>query len=1009
MIAGAFASLGVGHAAAQGAVQTAPNPATNCSPGSTDANCTQAVSGATGAALPVTPTSEAASASVTEVVVTGSRVASPNLTSSSPITVVNSQEFRLEGATRVEDLINNLPQAFSGQGSSISNGATGTAEVDLRGLEAKRTLVLIDGKRLQPGDATDPVADLNFIPAALIDRVDVLTGGASAVYGSDAVGGVVNFIMRKDFQGVELNATGAFDQHSNQSKVVDGLNRTAGFPVPTGNVVDGGQEDITLLLGANDPDGRGNVTAYAEYRHQDPILQSSRDYSACTLKETATLAKCAGSETTNPAVLLSNDLYGASLPYAYQVGAGGSLSQNIKDFNYGPYNYYQRPDQRYTFGAFAHYQVDPKIDVYSSAMFMDDNTTAQIAPGGIFGNTVSIPCADPLLSAAQVATLCTAAGLTPAQSASIAVLRRNQEGGGRVSSIRHDDFRIVIGAKGDLNSAFSYDVSGQYGQTQLSTGNTNYFSTARIGNALNVVTNPATGQPTCASVLSGTDTACVPYNIFTPGAVTQAALNYLQVPGYQQGTTTEQDIQMNLTGSLGVYGVRSPLATDGVNVSLGAEYRREGLSIQNDLELQTGDLSGGAGPQPDTSGSFDVYELFGEIEIPIVQDKPFVKALSFNGGYRFSTYSTAGITNTYKMNGEYTPITGLTVRGGFNRAVRAPNVIELFTDQHESTGDFTNDPCAGATPTASLAQCEQSGVKANQYGRVPASTANQYNGLTGGNPDLAPEQADTVSGGIVVAPKTGPLHRFSFSADYFNIRVTGEIGGIGGQTILNDCLNSNQFCNLVHRDPNNGNLFLNTNDYVQDTNLNTGSVRTSGIDFTGDYRFVWADYNLPNFGPISFNYVGTYTSEFKYQSIPHAVPYDCDGLYGAVCGNPTPKYRHKFRATWQTPFYGISLSSQWRYNGAVSSDVTKSYVDNATSAFPFDSHISEQSYWDATVDWKITDHYRLTVGCNNVLDTLPPLVGSSTGGNNSFYNGNTYPGVYDAVGRYIFMNLVADF
>jgi outer membrane receptor protein involved in Fe transport len=960
------------------------------------------------------PTDQSAPpAAVQEVVVTGSRLVSPNLTSTSPVTTVNSEEVKLTGTTRVEDLINQLPQAFAAQGSAITNGASGTATVDLRGLGSNRTLVLIDGKRLQPGDPSDPAPDLNFIPAGLIDRVEVLTGGASATYGSDAVAGVVNFIMKKDFQGLEINAQQSIYQHDNSNSALEADNTADGFASPHGSTADGGAQDVSIIFGANAPDGKGNVTLYGTYRQEAAVLQGQRDYSACTLHDETNGFACAGSGTTYPAQLLSNDLYNANLPYDYQVRPGGGLSQTIVPFNYGPYNYYQRPDTRYTLGGFAHYDINPKVDLYGSFMFMDDHTVAQIAPGGVFGNTVNIPCNNPELSAVEVQTLCTNAGLTAADSASVAVVRRDVEGSGRVSDLRHEAYRMVIGAKGDLDPVWHYDISAQYGETVFQEIDSGYFSGSKIANAFNVVPNPTTGAAECASVLSGTDTSCVPYNIFGTGPVTPAALAYLEANGFINGSTTEQDVQASMSGQLGKYGVRSPFAKDGIGVAVGTEYRRENLVFSPDAEESSGDLSGGAGPQPSTSGTFDVYELFGEVEVPIVQDAPFVKLLSFNGGYRFSDYSTAGVTNTFKLAGTYSPIDSVTFRGGFNRAVRAPNVLELYTSDHQDVGDFATDPCAGANPAAAnplatLANCEKTGATASNYGRILPNTAGQYNGLVGGNPNLQPETSDTITAGIVFAPKEGILKGFNVSADYFNILIKGEIAGIGGQTILTDCLTSGEFCNLIHRDPNNGSLWINTNDYVEDTDQNVGGARTSGVDIQGGYRLPFSRLGLQGFGALTFEYDATWLSTLETQSLPGTQAYDCAGLYGPICGTPNPKFRHKFRTTWSTPIDGLEVSGQWRYFSAVKVDTTEPYVDTGT-VYAADAKIPSQSYMDMTLSYRFRDHYRFIIGCQNVLDTPPPIIGDPSGGSSASYNGNTYPQVYDALGRYIFSAISIDY
>jgi iron complex outermembrane receptor protein len=320
---------------------------------------------------------------VSEVVVTGSRIPQPNLTSASPVTVVGAEDIQTRGVTRTEDLVNQLPQVFAAQGSSYANGATGTATVDLRGLGPNRTLVLVDGRRLQNGTpgatAGNTAPDLNFIPSALIERVELVTGGASAVYGADAVAGVVNFIMQKDFEGVRLDLQYSGFQHKNESRVQDVIRaRQAGaldpsqFPIPEETVWDGGTTDLNLVIGANTPDGRGNVTAYVGYRNVQAVTQDQRDYSACALGNFPTGPHqgfaCGGSGTTAPGQFLpgGGTLPGLTLDPNAPDGQAFRPFSNRDAFNFAPTNYYQRPDERYVLGAFAHYELSERAEVYTS-------------------------------------------------------------------------------------------------------------------------------------------------------------------------------------------------------------------------------------------------------------------------------------------------------------------------------------------------------------------------------------------------------------------------------------------------------------------------------------------------------------------------------------------------------------------------------------------------------------------------------------------------------------------
>jgi outer membrane receptor protein involved in Fe transport len=982
----------------------------------------------TSGAVPVAPPA-GGSTTVQEFVVTGSRIPQPNLTSVSPVTAVSGQELKLEGASRVEDLINRLPQVVADQGGNLSNGATGTANLNLRGLGAKRNIVLIDGTRLGPGDPIVPVADINFIPQALVDRIDVLTGGASAVYGADAVAGVVNFVMKKDFEGLQLDINAGGYQHHNGDAKSQAANIAAGYTLPESNVWDGQTVDVSAIFGANSPDGKGNVEGYVEYRHIAPVQESQRDYSNCSLVITGQNFSCGGSATGRQGTLLTYDANFNPNPTgglnAFQFGPGGTVvpftSAPNQLYNFAPLNYFQRDDQRYSGGFYAHYDLTPHLTAYAKFMFMDDLTSAQIAQSGDFGITAPIPCNNPLLSPAELNQICVVPGYTtPANPTGVTadnpagvvaqndlILRRNIEGGPRVDTLRHTDYRAQVGLRGDISSNWHFDVYAQYYASVFSSVNTGYFSNSKLINALDVIPG-ANGQPVCASNPTGAVTGCQPYNIynFVPGGVTQQALNYLQVPGIETGTTTEQVVDASITGDLTPYGGKSPWAKDGIGVSFGAEYRREFLDFLPDEEFQTNDLAGGSGVVLPTHGGYDVKELFVEARIPLVQNMPFIEDLTADLGYRFSHYSELGVgnTNTYKLTGEWRPVEDILIRGGYNRAVRAPNVDELFAPQSVVL-DGNSDPCSGATPVLSQAQCARTGVTAAQYGNISANPASQYNGLTGGNPNLKAEVASTYTIGAVITP-THFVHGVSFSVDYFNINITNVIQTFGETNILNDCAINDVNCDLIHRQPGTGSLWLQPTGFVVDTTQNAGFLKTTGLDFTFDYRFNFRDFGLPDYGGLDFNFLGTYTSSYLFQTLAGSVPISCLGKYGDTCagsptlGNPLPYWKSKARLTWTTPLHGLEASIDWREIGGVNLDTGEKGLA--------DSHLPAYNYFDLSMQYRVKDRYTFRIGVNNIFDIQPPLIGSdqipATVG-----NGNTFPQVYDALGRYIFMGVTADF
>jgi outer membrane receptor protein involved in Fe transport len=971
-----------------------------------------------------------AGSEVSEIVVTGTRIPTPNLTSVAPVTSVTAADIKAQGVARVEDLLNSLPQSFAAQGSNVSNSSNGTATVNLRGLGSSRTLVLIDGKRLQAGNPTSSItsvaADLDFIPTALVERVDVLTGGASAVYGADAVAGVVNFIMNKNFEGVRVDAQYSFYQHNQQNpdNVQTAINNFRAIAaVPSNYTVPGdfkgGEGDTeTIVLGVNAPDGKGNVTAYATHVNINAITAANYDYTACSLNSGTTTfvaSGCGGSGTAYPARLGN-----------FTVNPDGTTTVRPRNaatdvYNFSPTNYLQRPDQRYGMGAFAHYEINPHFQAYADLMFMEDNSTAQIAPGGIFvgggpgpGGAYQINCNNPLASQQELLALC-GANANTATLANLSIARRNVEGGGRLSIFDHQEQRYVVGLKGQLGGDWTYDGFIQYGKTSLNQQVANYFVTNRINNALLATTNAA-GQIVCQN--GGAD-GCVPYNIFNAKGVTKDQLNYLQATAFSSGNIIEQVASLDFTGSLPDQ-VKSPWATDKVGVSFGGEYRREHLDFLSDSLTSSGQLNGAGGASPPVNGSYDVYELFGEARVPVVQNQPWVKDLTLELAYRYSDYSNAGVTHTYKASGDWTIIDGLRIRAGYNRAVRAPNVVELFSPQNVVL-DGTVDPCAGLKAGDPLvARCASLfNLTTAQVLALEPDPANQYNGRTGGNPNLRPETADTYTVGMVWSPSFLPGSNFTI--DYFDIKVQDYISNVGANVIINGCVNGTNpdFCPLVHRDSIGS--IRSSQGYVIDTVINQGALHTSGIDVAASYRTGLDTFGLNNAGSVSFNLVGTWLESLETTVLNGTKAIDCKGLYGSTCSTlggsiaPNPEWRHKFRMTWNTPYEykwmsNLALSLQWRYFASVTLDAFDSQpaLLNVKNQFGTDKEFGSRSYLDLLATFKIKDNYSFRFGVNNVLDQDPPLAGASNCPTTPC-NQNVYAQMYDALGRYFFMGVTADF
>lgn len=1040
---------------------------------------------------------------VETVVVTGSRIPQQGLYSSSPVTAVGQQEIQYQGTVNVETLLNNLPSVVADQTEGVTNGSSGTADVDLRGLGPQRTLVLVDGKRLNPGDAftLGGVADLNMIPANLIDHVEVLTGGASSTYGSDALSGVVNFITRKDFEGVEVSGQYTIDQNDNDNdfpKNCPGCGNILDqyqIARPQVDIWDGQSEDIHLLLGTNTSNGKGNVTLYMGYQHIEPILENARDFSACSAGDTGyvngkgyTYHSCGGSSTSPQGKFVSIDLgnynsvHGFSGPnpgkgilaspgylnptnYAATNGefeqngtfSGGQLAtapfnpQGL--FNYAPFNYLQRPDERYTAGASGHYEVNKAFDVYGSVMFMDDHTLAQVAPGGAFQTPFTVNCGNPNLSAQEEQTLCPAGvtsvadglpftGTLPADNnrlATVLIGRRSLEAGTRQDDLRHTDYRLVVGAKGDLGSGWSYDLSAQYGVSVYADAQEGYFSQKNFQNALLV--NP---DGTCQTP----DPACVPINVFQAPVVdaadqrivssplTQSMLNYVTTNGLAQGQTDESVVHLDVTGDLGNYGIQSPWAKSGVGINVGTEYRQEHVVYTPDQELIQGDLMGLGGARTPISGHYNVAEAFGEVRVPLVQNTPFFEDLSVNAGYRYSSYSISGATNTYKAGLEWQVVDDLKLRASYDHAVRAPNVSELFAtpdvvlfggqDACGNNGNTNAPPSKTDKPSTGYywaqvqAFCIATGLPnfgnvGSAYGNILPCPASQCNQQTSGNVNLRPEVSDTKSVGIVLTPTF--LDGFTMTVDYFDIKVARTIGGYGAAFLLSTCYGSvgtdglgtpSPACSLIHRDPATGFIWTPAG-YVNNPTNNLGFEKTSGVDVEAHYAKDLADFGWNDAGSFNVGFYGTYTQHFTTEPLPSGnefytpgvgAVYDCAGYWGAVCGTPTFKWRHQARFTWTSP-WDFDLSLNWRYLSSVKIDNLDKQLGSDPEGLPgvlgFEN-IRAYNYFDLSGDWNVREGVTIRAGVNNVFDNTPPINGLAEG------NGNTLTGTYDSVGRYVFVS-----
>ncbi|GHA91543.1 TonB-dependent receptor [Algimonas arctica] len=973
-----------------------------------------------------------------EIIVTGSRLnVNPNLTSAQPILSIDNSEISARGVVNIEDLTNSLPQISAAQTSEQSNGASGTAQLDLRGLGAQRTLSLIDGRRLPYGDSSSVAVNIDLVPTNLVERIEVLTGGSSAVYGSDAVSGVVNFILKDDFEGAELDLQYGFAQSSNGSDdIFDDVMRTAQVQLP-GSITDGEEVTGSVTLGANLDGGRGNVVAFASYQTRNEILGADRTRSACTIGSGSTNGfGCVGSSNfrrfNNVADFGGTDVFQQENGQ-FTTFAGGPA----ETFNFGASNYFQRPVERFQLYTKASYEVIDGHELFMDFGFTESQSDAQIAPSASFGFFQrSINCSNPLIqdtslfangeSFATNILGCSAADIAAdaANPGSVVVdgltaTHRNVEGGSRNSRLENQAMRFVGGMRGTFAETWDYEVFGQYSKTKDQDTSTNDFQIDQLGQSL-LVTTDAAGNAVCIDPSNG----CAPYNIFERGAggeslVSDAALSFIQGVGITTGQTDQLIFGGNVQTDLSNYGFVSPYASDtGVGLLIGAEYREDSLDAQPDQISQRADggFTGVGGPTLPVAGSINVFELFGEIEIPLVTGVEFFEELVFNGQYRYSDYSVDGngvsnsfSTDTYGAQLTWVPTPDITFRGQYQRAVRAPNVVELFTGQStglpdlpefgkDSAGNTVYDPCsstATTTPLASAAACASTGVTAAQYGSVPDVVSGQTQGIFGGNPNLSPETSDTFTVGAVFTPSF--ISGLTASVDYFDITIDDAIvSGIGASNILNGCLETGDatFCDLVQRD---GAGSLNASGPgigFALTNLNAASLATSGIDLQVNYSFDLERFGAENFGDFAVQYASTFLSSSDFTPFLGAVTDECEGKFVGNCGQPTADYRHRAIATWNTPVEGLGVNVTWRHFGSVENEGNPQSTNEGS--------LDAANYFDVSTRWEFMDGITARAGVNNIFENRFPVSVSSGPGING--NNNTYPGIYDT-GRFVFVGL----
>ena len=970
------------------------------------------------------PFSALAQDDVEEVVVTGTRIADPNVTSSSQITSIDGEELLVRGITRVEDYLNDLPQISPGQSITNSNGASGTATANLRNLGCSRTLVLMNGRRMVSGTTGGGnCADLNTVPTLLLDKVEVLTGGASSVYGSDAVAGVVNFILDDEFVGMKSSFYHGFYQHKNDNKSLRDLVASYDYALAPKDVTTGDTEKVSVAFGGEINGGKGHITAFMEHTDTKPILQGEYDISACALR--SGFSGCGGSSTIPPGRWADFGGYGAGgfvnvdptiTGVDFKVQGNEFVPRAGQTYNYNPTNFFQRPDDRFNSGFFGKYEVSDNAEVYVDMTYMKSESNAQIAYSGTFGNITALPCYNAFLSEQQYNAACGdwvgmggdhapdfasgAAALAYLANLDLAVgdgsilgykaplysLKRNVEGNPRQSIFAYKSFTQTVGVRGEINDNWSYDAYYQTSNVVYNNEYRNDLSVQAINRAVDVVS--VNGVPTCVSALNGTDSTCVPYNLFQGGLPGDQGIqgvidggqelqSYIANATYINGDGEQTTFTAYLTGDTGF---SIPGAPGNVSVVAGLESRELSSDFRPDLPSRTGDRSGSGGATLPLGGSYDVDEFFVELGIPVTD------TVSMDAGFRSADYSTGNDTTAMKLGAFWTVNDKVSVRGSFQTSQRHANLAELYQGIGQGLVDLDYDPCGidpdtGAAPIATQEQCLNTGLPANLYGTDLKSPADQYNIQTGGNPNVAPEESESVTIGVVLNPMDG----LTLTVDYFDITVEDGIGTVSPKTALDKCIETGAaaFCNLINRNPVNGSLWL-TGGYISAQITNISEEQTSGIDVIFDYSVD------TNWGPLVVSGVTTLLDSYDITELPGEAAIGCSGNWGGSCGkNPMPEVMGSYTVGLTTEF-DTDVILGVRYLGETD-DLNANDID-------FDAF----TYLDATAIYSVNDNMSVTLGVSNLLDKEP---GYTSDAGTAPGNGNTFPGYFDAFGRHIHLSI----
>lgn len=967
------------------------------------------------------------------ILVTGTRLPRAGEGSSSPLQSVERTDFLKTGVPNVEQTLNQFPQLVASFTNTSNNPGTGAATLDLRGLGSVRTLILVNGRRWIASDAGEvPEVDVNTIPAALLERVDIVTGGASAVYGSDAVTGVINFVLRDKLNGLHLE--------TRQSITAAG---------------DGRVSSADLSFGTAFLSGRGQLTASAGWLHQAPVLHADRRLSSVALQDGCAVPGTRDSTGASRAVndptcappneraltaggsffIPGSRIVGRAFfpvagsaalivnPAGFRFEPDGSPRPFVPAtdlFNFAPDNYLQVGLRRWSGNLLGSFTLSPSIEPYVELSYIRTHSPQQLAPVAalIGARTGTVPIArvnlaNPFLSPEAARALDLSYGVdaagnrgftgSPASGFRInssyggdadgiivfpAVIQSRLDLGPRRMENRRDARRGLVGIRGDLGEDWAFDLYYSRSRVEHAVNYLNSGSALRLQQALLAVRDPQTGRVVCLNLSGG----CVPANIFGAGNLSREAADFIRTNPIDRTLIEEQVAEGIIRGQIPV------LPAGSVGLAFGASWRRSGYDFTPDPELFTGDDLGFL-PGTAAGGTTRVWELFTEARIPLLSGLPLVEELTAELGARRSQYDTVGGVWTWKVLAEWRPVPSLKFRGGYQRAVRAPNVRELF--EQPTTGAIpVQDPCSADTGLIDQAEirasCLRNGVPAALIGTdissFPVATSR-------GNPDLDAETARTSTIGAVLEPHPA----LTLTGDFYDIRISRAIGSFGGGPtflafgcIAGGAEAASPLCASYRRDPD-GSIAT-----VDLPTANVGTLRARGIDWQLAYRLRLGDRRR-----IDLTLSGTRYLWNGFRPNNNLAALDCAGFFGAPCGQTirgaaTPKWKLYNTLRWTSGPTSLSLRHRWFSSTLDGRILLAEALSLPEQRLPAEGRrLEDRHYLDFAASFAVGGALNLTLGVNNLTGKRPAITGSNQ------VQANTDPSLYDVLGRRFFTALSA--